>query len=418
MPSDFISQFMLFTEGTRSPELFRLWSAISLIAGALEQRVWIENGDDIAYANLYVLLVAPPGVGKDIIERVRDLWMETTAPNRLEPSLHVAPDNMTKAALVDHIEKSKRIFTPESGKAPPLVYHSLSVAAEEFSVFLPAYDMEFIGVLNTFWGKKKIHIEERRFNKKDTRIDRPQLNILGGIQPSYMASLFPEEAWNTGLARRLMMIYSTDTPHRGLFQKSSTPKGLRDDLLAALGEMSMAYGPMKWEEEAMLTLDRWHMEGPPNAGGPPLPTHQKLQHYLRSRSLLSLKLSMIAAMSRDRNALTIGLGDVKRALHWMIEAEKVMPDIFRAMVGKSDTDVLREIHYFTLQQYGRSRKAVSGMALRRFLLERVPHDKLEGLIRAAESSGLIARVAGTGQGTGTADEWMPRAKEHGGGEGE
>ena len=92
-----------------------------------------------------------------------------------------------------------------------------------------------------------------------------------------------------------------------------------------------------------------------------------------------------------------------------------MPDIFRAMVGKSDTDVLREIHYFTLQQYTRSRKAVSGMALRRFILERTPHDKVEGLIRAAESSGLIARVAGTGT-QGTPDEWMPKAREHGVGE--
>lgn len=400
---------MLYTESTRSPELFRLWSAISLLAGALEQRVWIENGDDVAYSNLYILLVAPPGVGKDIIERVRDLWMETTTPKSLAPALHVAPDNMTKAALVDHIEKSKRIFTPD--KAPPLVYHSLSVAAEEFSVFLPAYDMEFIGVLNTFWGKKRVHIEERRFNKKDTKIDRPQLNILGGIQPSYMASLFPEEAWNTGLARRLMMIYSTDTPHRSLFASASIPKGVREGLLTALGEMSVTYGAMSWEQEAMDYLDKWHMAGPPNAGGPPLPTHQKLQHYLRSRSLMSLKLSMIAAVSRDRVALHITLGDVKRALHWLMEAERVMPDIFRAMVGKSDRDVLREIHYFCLQQYGATRRPIPDARLRAFILERMPHDKVDSLIRAADSSGLIARVAGTGG--ASAPEWMPKAREFG-----
>src|SRR5438067_5724999 len=92
---DFIESFLKLTEGTRTPELFRLWSAIALVGGALERRVWINNGDGTVFPNMFILLVAPPGVGKFVIEEVRSLWTESCEPGTKIPAFHVAPDNMT-----------------------------------------------------------------------------------------------------------------------------------------------------------------------------------------------------------------------------------------------------------------------------------------------------------------------------------
>ena len=74
---DLIDLVMEFTEDAMSPELFRRWGAIALVAGAMERRVWTRTKAGEVFPNLYTLLVAPPGVGKQIIDIIGMLWMQT-----------------------------------------------------------------------------------------------------------------------------------------------------------------------------------------------------------------------------------------------------------------------------------------------------------------------------------------------------
>lgn len=396
--SDIIEQFLSYTEGTRSPRIFRLWAAIGMVAGALERRVWLKNGDNIVFPNLYTLLVAPPGVGKFVIELVRDMWRETSQGTTKIPAFHVAADSMTNASLIDTLSDSTTTYVGTG--ALPFRYHSLLIAAEEFSVLLPKYDMEYIGSLNSIWNNKSKYEERRRHGpSKKTEILNPQLNILGGVQPSYLASIFPEEAWSTGLGRRLLLIYSSETPRFSLFHESQVDPSLRSQIIKRLSEFYGLYGHMRWESDAMETIDSWYM-----GGELPVPTHPKLEFYNRTRGVFLLKLSLIAAVSRN-NEMVIRKEDILRALDWLLEAEKVMPDIFRSMVGKSDKDVIGELHTYMSARFAAQRsKAIEGEFIRRFLLERVPHEKVESLIQAAEKANIIARVGGT------TDQYIPRPK--------
>lgn len=403
MQEDFVDSFLRLTEGTRTPALFRLWSGIALLAGALERRVWITNGDGTVFPNMYTLLVAPPGVGKYVIEYVRQLWTDSCEFGTKIPAFHVAGDSMTNASLIDSMAEAQTTFLPP-GK-PPFKYHSLLVAAEEFSVLVPKYDMEYIGTLNSIWNNKAKHEERRRHGKQQkTIIDNPQLNMLAGVQPSYLASLFPEDAWSTGLGRRLMMVYSSETPKLSLFHKANREHNLQDKVLYRLSQFRSLYGNMQWEEEAMSLVDDWYMNGEL-----PVPSHSKLQFYCKTRGVFALKLALIASISRS-DEMIIRKEDVDRGLGWMIEAERVMPDIFRAMVGKSDKDVISEMHMYVTAKFGSmagkplSERMVQGESIRQFLLERVPHEKVESIIRAAEAANIIARVGGT------EDKWVPRPK--------
>jgi hypothetical protein len=400
--SDFITDFMSLTEAAISPRIFRQWAAISLVAGSLERRVWVKTGPRIAYPNLYVLLVAPPGVGKYIIEEVRQLWVDVKEPGTRLRQFHVAPDNMTNASLMDTLAKSKTLRILPKGAA--YSYHSLLVAAEEFQVLLPSYDQQFIASLNSIYNNKPLHSESRRTGTvKELEIENPQLNILGGAQPAYFASTFPEEAWATGLARRIIMIYSAETPEFDLFYEPPVPEDARGLLLKKLAHLGGLYGQLQWEEDAAQHIAKWH-----SAGGPPAPEHSKLVHYVRARTLHALKLASVSAVART-GKLVIGLPDVKRAIAWLLEAEETMPDIFRAMIGRSDTQVIEELHFFLTSMWVKEKqKPQDGGVLRRFLLARVPHEKVETLIGAAERANIIARVGGT------QDSWIPKPKhEHG-----
>jgi hypothetical protein len=366
----------------------------------MERRVWAKNRQGVTYANLYVLLIAPPGTGKGIINQVRRLWKQTVKPGTKIPAFHVAADSMTKAALIDTLADSKATFVPPRGK--PYLYTALNIASEEFSVLVPSYDMEYIGTLNAIWNNDDHHKERRRYGRQqEITIENPMLNILAGTQPSYMASLFPEEAWNSGLARRLLMIYSAERVEYDLFGNETNLEEYRETVLRRLGEISQLWGEMTWEPAAIEEFRQWRA-----SGEGPVPNHSKLVHYNTTRSLYVFKLSMISSICQS-NSLIISLEDFHRAKSWLLMAEKLMPDVFRAMIGKSDKDVLGELHSFAMAQAARSReKSIDGMILRRFLLERVPHEKVEGILAAADKAGWVQRIV-TGDGS---DKWIPKGR--------
>lgn len=390
---------MELTDGSNSPEQFRLWSGIALVAGALERRVWARATRMQTFPNMYILLTGQPGVGKQVVSLVKSLWRGAEEPGTKIKAFRVAPSQMTKASLIDALAKSKQLRLLKGGN---LVYHSLLVAAEEFQVLLPTYDQEYIATLNEVFNNPDLPYEETRRtgSVREISIDNPQLNILAGVQPSYFVSTFPEEAWTTGFARRILMIYAGEPTFQELFQAETEDmqsSQLWEQLRSKLSRFSTLFGQMEWEEPAAARLGDWHRQG-----GPPKPQHSKLVHYNNSRTMFVIKLSIVSAVSAT-GQLIIRDSDVIRALAWLIAAEAKMPDVFREMIGKSDTQVIDELHYMVMTVWAKNKKAVGTGLLWEFLRQRVPSEKIEKILLSAERSGVLFHPAGA------PDLWQPRA---------
>lgn len=400
--NDFIGKFMSLTEGAVSPACFRLWSAISLIGGSLGRRVSAKTGKGHVYPNMYILLVGAPGTGKSIIELVKELWTATLEPQSKSHAFHVASNSVTSASLIDELAKAKHTkILP--GKGPPHVSHSLLIAAEELQVLLPGYDTQIIGKLNELYNNSNIpYMESRRTGSvRELKIENPNLNIIAGAQPAYFATTFPEEVWSTGFARRVIMIYSDEILLKSLWYEPVIEDQLRPWLTQRLAQFSQMYGTCQWTAAAADLLDKWH-----TSNGPPTPVHSKLLQYNRNRTLNAIKLSTISAVSRTQQ-LVIEETDVKRAIAWLIDAEKRMPDIFRAMIGKSDSQVIEEMHYYVTALWVKNKKGVPGAQIMRFLLHRVPTDKAEKIMQSAIRANILANPPGA------VDLFIPRPKhEH------
>jgi hypothetical protein len=403
--TDPIAAFMEYTEDYPSPEAFRLWSAIAMVGGALERRVWTRTDRGLTYGNLYLMLVAPPSVGKFIIEVVRDLWGEAIDPDTHQAAFKVAPDSVTKASLVDKLASCTTCKMPLAAGGKVLEYSSLLVAAEEIGVLMPQYDMEFVGFLNGIWNNKAIHEETRRHGPaKALLIKRPQLTLLMGVQPGWMQTVLPEEAWSTGLTARIIMVYASAGPYKPLFGGKNHERDAkaRKQVIAGLSELAGLFGECRWEVDAAERLQTWDA-----AGGPPTPSHSKLTHYNGRRTAQVLKLSMIAHVARTGKCDGITLADVDRAIGWLLLAESTMPDIFRAMIGKSDIEVIRELHLYMTSMYNMGKqKPISERLLFAFLAERLPSDKVPRVLETAERSGFITRELGT-------TDYVPRGVDRG-----
>ncbi len=360
----------------------------------MERRVWIETARSKLYPNLYTLLVAPPGVGKSqAISHVTELWYAVKG-------LHVAPDNVTKPALIDAIgAASRKMVLSETGL---MEFHSLLVASSEFGVLVPAHDLEFLNTLNHIYDNPGNYRENRR-SMGDNQVDirNPQLNILGGTQPAYLANLLPEEAWGMGFTARVLMVYSSKAINVPLFRKQASRAPEFKRLLAGLSRVAGLYGAMTFSPEAEVYIEKWAEDG-----CKPVPDHSKLANYTSRRILHALKLSIVAAVAAG--SPTIRVQDFERGRGWLLAAEATMPDIFREMVGKSDVQVIDELHYFCWTLWVKEKNPIHVSRLIHFLQHRVPSEKIMRVIEVAEKANILERMAGT------TDTYKPRPKhEHG-----
>jgi hypothetical protein len=98
---DFITDFVAFTEDDWSPELFRRWTAISMVAAALERRVWVKTGPRVTFPNLYTFLIGRPGAGKGVIDRAKTIMRSVLMPGTKDPAFWMSPVDMTAAGMVD-----------------------------------------------------------------------------------------------------------------------------------------------------------------------------------------------------------------------------------------------------------------------------------------------------------------------------
>jgi len=370
--------FFNYTEQLPSPSLFRKWAAISIVAGALERRVWVRSYASNLYPNLYTILVGPPGVGKTVLtSQIFALWSE------LEDH-HLASSSVTKAAMIDDLhEAERRLIRPQ--ETPSIItYNSLKVCSNELGVLIPGYENDFMNTLTDIYDGHP-YSERRRSKDIQFAIDHPQINLVAATTPSYLNNMLPEGAWDQGFLSRTLLIYSGESIVRPLFIEESYDKKIWKDLIFDLKAIGELYGKMTFSEEARNVVTRWHMDG-----GPPQPEHPKLVHYNTRRTAHLLKLCMVACASHG-DILEITIEHVQEALDWLIEAETFMPDIFKSMRAGGDSRAIEDCWYHIYRIYMKEAKPIAEHRIIHYLQERVPVHNVSRILEVMTKSGILKR---------------------------
>jgi hypothetical protein len=374
-----IEGFVEFTEGLDLPPNLRLWTAISTLSGLLERRVWTSTKRGQVFPNFFILLVTPPGIGKSLVLRPAQRILKDTK------TVHVAPDNMTKASLMDELQESLRTQLTPQGL---MEYHSMTIVAPEFGVFCPAHDMEFLSVLCKLYDCDDSHRESRRGMKgEQIDISNPHINLIAGSQPDYLSQFLPEVAWGQGYMARTIIVYSETIHDNDLFSTNVFPNSLKSSLHDDALDILKMLGQMEWSEGAKDVIRAWQ-----KTGMAPVPQHFKLKHYNTRRILNVLKLSCVSAASTSSNMI-IKPEDAERAIFWLTSNEKSMAEIFTAMKGNSDYNVLQELQMYVVGESVRLKgKDLPESFLIGFLSGRTTGQNVLRLLELAERSRLIERV--------------------------
>ena len=206
-----------------------------------------------------------------------------------------------------------------------------------------------------------------------------------------------------GFMSRVIMIYASKAPKmEDLFAVPQLDLGQKKFLVSGLTDLAKLRGAFGWHQSAVVELNRWY-----TTGMEPVPEHSKLEYYLGRRLLTVVKLAMISSASRGTGEMIVELADLTRAKDWLFAAETMMPDVFREMVLRSDSQTIQELHFFAWKIWVKEKKPIHEGRLIHFLSNRVSSERIEKVLGVAEKAGFFSRGAGT-------QLYTPRPKhEHG-----
>jgi hypothetical protein len=380
--NNFIDSFLAYTDGKGSPRIYRLWAGIFLIGAVCERKVWLTTSKGKLYPNQYILLVGGAGIGKSLCTNiVYDLLDELRTP---ETPFHIAPTSVTKASLIDSLEESdRRIIRPM--ESPAVVsFNSLTVVPNEFGVFLPSWEGDFMSTLTDLWDCKH-YSETRRTHKININIPNAQLNMFSAATPNYLTSLLPEGAWEQGFMSRMLIVFSGEIIHTDLFSLLEPDTDGKADLVHDLRQMYKLYGEVTVTDEAKVAINEWSKQG-----GPPIPDHPKLVSYCARRAAHLLKLCIIASVASDGERI-VTLDHFAEALDWLVQLETFMPDVFKSMKVGGDGRAIEECWHYAYQVWMKTKEPVPEFRIVQFLQEKVPVHNISRILDVMERAKLLEK---------------------------
>ncbi len=340
------------------------------------------------YPNMFILLIAPPGVGKDqAIMPMRELWASTGMFN-------IAPVSMTHKGLIDMLAdpSSQKQFVDKNAN-PPIwhSYHSLLLAVPELGVLLTEYNLGFLSALNELFNCWDLFEERIRSTGATLRIERPHIHLITGTQPQYLGQFLPETAFGMGFTARIIMVYAGEAVKVSLFNQTFLDKAMFKTLTEDLKSIGSLFGPFNFTPEARAAIEHWHGVGSEKDK----PEHSKLMHYNTRRIMHILKLSMVFSASRS-NEMIIDECDFQNALSTLREAESLMPEVFKDISSGGQLGELEEAFHFIMRLWMKTQKPVQEHRLVHFLSNRVPAYQIQHMISTMLKAGMIG-VATDGQ---------------------
>ena len=369
--TNFVDGFKTYMTGKGSPALYVKWSAIFAINAVLERKVWIKTAKGVLYPNQYVILVGGAGIGKSLCTRVVYELIDTI--RKSGNVFHIAPTSVTKASLIDALDGAERsIIRPM--KTPAITsFNSLTIIPNEFGVFLPSWEGDFMSTLTDLWDCGR-YAETRRTKAVNIDIPNTQLNMFSATTPAHLTGLLPEGAWEQGFMSRVLLVFSGELTHTHVFNELAHDDELWKKLVNDIKCIYNLFGEMTVTQEAQEAINEWA-----KAGGPPIPDHPKLTSYCARRIAHLLKLCIIAAAACD-DELIITIDHFAEALDWLVELETFMPDIFKSLKVGGDARAIEECWHFAYTYWMKHESVVPEHLVYAFLQERAPVHSIERIV--------------------------------------
>jgi hypothetical protein len=330
--NNFLSGWMDYTSPMPTPEIFRQGAGLALISSALARRTWITGNSRLppCVPNLYIMLVGPPGVGKDVaINKAAEIIYEANERAAPVKIARIGGESISKKGLIDRLadERSKQTCTyKHNGKSHTFEFHSLTFCIGELGTAMPEYDPNLVPLLNDLYNNKPAY--EDTIRGLEVQIRNPHLTLLLGNQPDTLSEVFPEKTFRMGLTSRLIFVYSVSPVIVDIFNtdESSWDPTLFDNLVHDFIDIAKIAGPFSVERSVQDLINDFNRTRPCE-----VPT-DRFRSYNTRRPLHIQKIAMCVSAA-ESNERVIRFRHWEQALELLFQIERAMPKIFDDVVS-------------------------------------------------------------------------------------
>ncbi len=358
--TNWLDSYLEYTQNTESPTSYHTWCGLSVIAGALQRKVYLQWGlAEVIYPNLYVVLIGPSG-------RTRKGTAIGIAKSMLKKigSVSVVPESSSgrQAMILAMKRASKNFQDPSDGI---IKFHcSVTAFSEELSVFLGQGDIAYLSNL-TDWYDSKDDWEYETVSRGKDSLQGLCLNLCGGTAPDWIQSMIPQEALGGGFTSRVIFIVETH-------KKQTVPEYIVDEATKELGlklqrdleRISMLAGEMKFDAEGKQAYIDWYIEQDKKlSNGQPAIQDNRFIGYCERRATHLRKLMILCSASRADDLL-MTRADFDKAIGLLRDAEVNMGKTFGGLGKARDSDALDTVMGFIKSMGITTRRAVLGKYFR------------------------------------------------------
>ena len=364
-----LSTYLKYTEGQESPELFHLWTGISVLATTLGRNVYLDRDFYKVFPNHYIILLAASaecrksvavGIGKDLLERAK--------------IGNISSERITNAGLFTQLGDLGKKF----GAAELLIF------ADELRLFLSTEETHK-GVITTL--TRLFTCPDYLENKTKTAgvdyLINTCVNVLAATTPADFAEVIPGASLGSGFVPRLHVIHQEiPRPRKAELRKDPLLEAYLVEDLKQIRKLAGIYsfGPGAWD-----WWKNWYenvME---------FPEDETLNGFYGRKHDYVLKLGIILAAS-ERDELVLEKQDLKRALLFLDQIESFMGRAYKSvgttMVVRNAERVLRQ-----LRKHDGPMKRSEVLHLNS---NRLDSQELSEVVRYLEESDEIDTVPGQG----------------------
>lgn len=377
---NFLREYVKYTEHMEAPRQYHMWTAISIIAGALRSKCHIDMGYFKWKPNQFIIFVAPPGiVSKSTTSGVG------TELLREVPGINFGPGSCTWQALFSNFVEVEERF--KVGRKN-IQTSCLTVEASELGTFLDFNNGEMVDTIVDIWDAKDKATVRRTVGGGEQRIEGAWLNLIACTTPSWIAQSMPQYAIGGGFTSRCVFVYADTKEKLVAYPTDHLPKGQasrKKALVEDLTRISMISGAFKLDKEAKKFGDEWYVNHNKNQA-----EHLKsdlLAGYSARKQTHMHKVAMcLSAAESDSRIIT--KSHMETALALLSFSEQNMVKVFDTVTDDREANNLGVLKQVILKH----RRGITRTDLLYQLSSRLGYDAIIRALDAGVATGVFDSV--------------------------
>lgn len=243
---NFLDTYLDWTSDSESPESFFLWSGLSAVSSVMRDNIYQQWQYDRLYPNMYILLIAPPAIGKRLPMVMGGKLIKRAKNTKV----------IEGSASIQAVVKSLGTYETGGQKGASCILYS-----EEFSSF-HVKDQNTNELLTDLWDYHEIW--ERNLISWQATLKNVCVSLLAASNEVLLKEILDSRAMFGGLLSRTILVMEKRKRRRdalvrkgdqAIIEHSKVVEGILADHLIALSKLK---GPIEFDEGAMSEFENWY----------------------------------------------------------------------------------------------------------------------------------------------------------------